>query len=449
MTGVWAMYKRLGVLALAAAALVAAVAVPATRGLAQDGISAAGAMVTVNATGGDVRAAGASVIVSGAAANIKAAGASVALSADAAGSVWAFGGKVVVGGTIGADLAAAGASVNLTGKVTGDAGLCGAVVEINAPIGGNLRTGGANVTIGPLTDIAGRLDAGGANVSMSGHVHGAARLAGATVIFNGRTDGPLTLAGEHVVVGSFARIGGDLTVYSRQDPEIAPEAVVNGAVHRFGPPAEWRNIPSWAFGFVLAGAMVLGTILAGIVLMLFGGRLFLTALDHARLRPVSTILIGVITLVLVPAVAAILGATVVGLPVGIALMLALPLLFVFGHPIAAAGIAAGIFVRNPGPIGIARALLFVVLGAIVIALISLIPWVGPLAVAIVIVLGVGALVRTAGGRLRTPGQRGRMPVAEPPQPAPPPRPAEPPPPPPSPPPPPEPAPEVRPEQAGS
>ncbi len=157
--------------------------------------------------------------------------------------------------------------------------------------------------------------------------------------------------------------------------------------------------------------MVLGTILSGIVLMLFGGRLFLTALDHARLRPVSTILIAVITLILVPAIAIILAATGVGIPIGLALLLALPLLFIFGQPIAAAGIAAGVFVRSPGPIGIARALLFVIVGAIIIALIGLIPWVGPLAVLILVLLGVGALVRTAGGRLRTPEARRAVTVA--------------------------------------
>jgi hypothetical protein len=194
-------------------------------------------------------------------------------------------------------------------------------------------------------------------------------------------------------------------------------------------------VSSWLWSPICAAAMVLGALLAGIVLMLFGGRLFLTALDYARLRPVSTIVIGIVTLILVPVIAAILGATVVGLPIALALLLAMPLFFVFGLPVAAAGIAAGIFVRTPGPIGVFRALLFVLLGAIVIALISLIPWVGALAVGVVIVLGVGALVRTAGGRLRTP-RRPRS-AAAPPA-APPPRPAatqpaEPPPPPPPPP----------------
>ena len=65
------------------------------QALAQDN-DAVGPVVTIDATGGDVRAAGASVTISGTAANIRAAGASVDVSADAAGSVWAAGGRVVL-----------------------------------------------------------------------------------------------------------------------------------------------------------------------------------------------------------------------------------------------------------------------------------------------------------------------------------------------------------------
>ncbi len=267
---------------------------------------------------------------------------------------------------------------------------------------------------------------------MAGHVSGDARLVGAVVTFSGEATGSVVLVGEHVVIGPRAHIGGNLVIYSRNDAEVAATAVIDGTVTRAKPPEPLRAVPSWAWGFLLAGAMVLGTVLAGIVLMLFGGRLFLTAVDYARLRPVSTFLIGIVTLVLVPAVAAILGATVVGLPIGVALMLVLPLLFVFGHPVAAAGIAAGIFVRTSGPIGILRGLLFVILGAIIIALISLIPWVGVLAVAVVAVLGVGALARTAGGRLRTPNARRLVPAAEAPDVAPRPAAVAPPPPPPPP-----------------
>ena len=105
------------------------------------------------------------------------------------------------------------------------------------------------------------------------------------------------------------------------------------------------------------------------------------------------------------------------------MMLALPLVVVFGLPVAAAGIAAGIFVRTAGPVGILRGLLFVIVGAVILALISLIPWVGSPGGRRRALLGVGALVRTAGGRLRTPERvqgscrRGSAGSAAPPRPA--------------------------------
>ena len=413
MTTQWAVRKRRGMWMLAAIVAAAAVAVPATRSLALDSSTAVGAVVTVDATGGDVRAFGASVTVNGAAANIRAAGADVEITAKAAGSLWAFAAKAGLGGSVGADATAAGNWLALTGQVGGDARLAGSVVTVDGSVGGNLRACAANLTIGPQATITGRLDVAGANVTMNGHVSGDARIAGAVVTFNGQADGAVVLIGDVVVVGPQAHIGRDLTVYTNKDPDISGTAVIGGTVNRVQPPAQLRALPFWAWGVGLAAAMVLGTIFAGIVLMLFGGRLFITALDYARLRPVSTILIGVITLILVPAIAILLSATVVGLPIGLALLFALPLLFVFGQPVAAAGIAAGIFVRTQGPVGIARALLFVILGSIIIALISLIPWVGALAVAIVVVLGVGALVRTAGGRLRIPGPRRVVVVDEP------------------------------------
>ena len=60
----------------------------------------------------------------------------------------------------------------------------------------------------------------------------------------------------------------------------------------------------------------------------------------------------------------------------------------------------GIFVRASGRIGIARTLLLLVIGAIIVALLTLIPWVGPWLLAIVLLLGIGAIARTVGGRTR-------------------------------------------------
>ncbi|CAN5313545.1 hypothetical protein BH10PSE9_BH10PSE9_18460 [soil metagenome] len=383
--------------ALAFAAMLAVV--PAILVVAQsDETSSTGANVLVTASGGDVRAAGAYVTVAGTAANIKAAGAEVKVTAEAAGSVYAAGGRVVLSGPVAAAVKVFGANVLLTGKVGGDAEVAGAVIDVNSAVGGNLRAGGATVAIGKDANLAGELMAGGANVVFDGHVAGPARLGGASVTFNGVAGGSVSLAGASVVIGPDARIAGDLLVRSPSAPVVTAGAVITGKTTHVRP-VDFTP-PAWMWIAGLSVMVVLGTILAGLVLILFGGRVFAISADHARHRPMSSFLIGLLVVILIPMIAIVLMATLVGFSVGVAILFLLPALFVFGHAIAATGIAGGLFIRHGGPIGLGRAVLMLVAGAIIVTLIGLIPWVGMWAVCIVLVLGVGALARTVGNKLR-------------------------------------------------
>ena len=58
---------------------------------------------------------------------------------------------------------------------------------------------------------------------------------------------------------------------------------------------------------------VLGTLLTGIVAMIFGPRAFVEASENARLRPISSILLGLLTLILIPIIGIILIGTVIGI----------------------------------------------------------------------------------------------------------------------------------------
>ena len=380
-------------------ALVLAV-VPALLVAAQgDETQYTGALVNVAASGGDIRAAGAAVTVAGTAANIKVAGAEVNVSAEAAGSIWAAGARVTLSGPVAAAVKAIGATIVVSGKIGGDVDLAGGAVDVNSAIGGNLRAGGATVSIGKEATVAGTLSAGGANVVFDGHVTGPVNLGGAVVLFNGTADGPVSIAGAHVVIGSGAHIGGDLTIQSAGNAVITDGATIAGKVSRVQPP-EWST-PPWAWRLGLAVAIAIGTVLTGIVLILFGGRIFITATEHARHRPMSSFLIGLLVVLLIPAVAIILMATLVGLSVGFSILLLMPAILVFGHAVAAAGIATGLLVRSVGPLGLGRGVLMLVIGAVIIVAIGFIPWVGGWAVAIVLLLGAGALARTVGAKLRS------------------------------------------------
>jgi hypothetical protein len=362
-------------------------------------LTEAGPAVSVTGDGGQVRAAGASVTVVGSTTTVKAAGAIVDIGVTASGDVNAAGAQINLNGAVAGDVRAAGATLDMRGQVGGDVYLAGAVVRSNLQAQGRVRAGAAALTFGEATDIRGNLQAGGAMVTIGGHVGGKVEAVGGLVTFDARADGPVELSGDRIVIGPNAHIAGDLTVRSRHDPKSDTAAVINGQVIAIEPPTWWQMAP-WVWMLAVASAIAAGTVVAGVVLMLFGGRVFATATEHVRHRPLSSFLFGILVIVVIPFVGAVLIATVVGLTIGLAVVLLLPFLIVGGHAVAAAGIASGLFIRRHGEIGPLLSFVMLLIGAILLVAIGLIPWVGPALVTIAVVLGAGAFMRTIGARIR-------------------------------------------------
>lgn len=362
-------------------------------------IKQAAPMVSVTGDGGNVKVAGAGVTVGGTAAKVQAAGALVTVNATSTGDVSIAGAQIAFSGSVGGDFKAAGAVVDVSGSVTGKADIAGAVAKVALTTGGRLFVGAASLTIAPNSDIRGELQAYGAVVQIGGHIGGPVKAGGAAVTFDAQADGPVELSGNRIIIGPNARIAGDLLVRSMNAPEIQAGSVISGATRQEQPPTWWGVAP-WQWTAVVAAAIAAGTVLAGIVLMLFGGHVFTTATENVRHRPLSSFLFGILALVLIPFVAAILMITVVGLSVGFAILFILPLLVIFGHAVAAAGIASAVLIRRHGETGVFLGLVMLIVGAIVLVAIGLIPWVGPALVGIALILGTGAFTRTLGGRIR-------------------------------------------------
>jgi len=382
---------------VAAAALFA---LSATAGMATD-IRQASPMVKIAGDGGAIQAGGASVEIGGVATSVRAGGALVTVNATTTAGVTAIGAQVTIDSKIGGNLKAVGPVVDASGSVAGNADIAGADVKVGLATTGYLRVGGANITILPTNDVKGDLAAFGALVTIGGHVGGKVNAGGAVVTFDGQADGPVEIAGKRVVIGPEAKIAGDLVVRSFSPPEIQQGATITGSVSQIAP-STWWSVAPWRWTLAAGIAVALGTLVAGIVLLLFGGHLFRAGVENVRHRPLSSFLFGILALVLIPFIAALLAVTVVGLSVGFAVAMILPFLVVFGHAVAAAGIAAGLLVRSRGELSIGGSILMLVIGAIVLVGLGLIPWVGPAIVAIAIVLGVGAFTRTLAARLRRP-----------------------------------------------
>lgn len=371
----------------------------AAFGQASGDLEASGPIVSLEADGGQVNATGASVSVTGRAAIVRAAGAVVDVRSDVEGEVQVAGAQVSVTGTVGGKVRAAGASVDLRGSAE-SAELAGAIVNAEVVTSGNLRAAGATVTIGAGSEIGGDLSAGAAVLTINGRVSGNAEIGGRVVTFNGESGGNVTASGNRVVIGPAAVIAGDLIVHGRNEPEVRSGAQIAGEVKQEAP-RSWWNVPGWAIRLAVVVFLAASIFVAGLVAILLArGSVEATALS-VRERPFRSALIGLATLVLVPIAAFVLMATGVGLAIGLSLLLLLPLLLLIGLAASALTLAGWREFRDDPP-ALGRSVVLLILGALVVSLLGLLPYVGPWIVALIVLLGTGAFVSAVLGRLRAP-----------------------------------------------
>lgn len=391
--------RPMGVSLLFALGFVSASVVTPVLAAEFPGPGSAGPVVAIVGDGGVISAAGATVTITGTASRVDAAGAQVEVNAAVSGPIRAGGAIVTVGGSAEGELKAGGGVLEVNGRFGGRVYLGGAVVRFNGTAARRVEAGAASIEFGPATDIAGRLSAAAANVVVAGKIGGAVHLGGATVTFNGQAGGNVVLDGGRVTVGPTAVIGGNLVVRSLTTPDIAQGAKITGKTI-IQEPALWWLVPRWMWRAIFAAVMAAGTVLAAVILFSAARGAFEDALAHATFRPLSSGLIGLVTLFLLPIVATLLMATLIGLSFGIALLLVIPFLVVAGHTIAATCVGVWIFDRTGEPRSAGRLFLYLLAGAIVLALVWMIPWAGPTIVWLAILVGTGAWIRSVSARLR-------------------------------------------------
>ncbi len=385
--------------AVAAACLVLGSVVPfASPALAQS-TKSVGPVVQITGDGNAIETAGASVVIRGKASSIRAAGAVVDINATVSGPIHAAGAQVTIAGDVAGLVRAAGGLVEVQGTLGGDGYLAGAVVHFDGSAAKDLKAGGATVDIGSNAKITGDLTAGGASVTVAGTIDGATDLSGSAVIFNGTANGTVTASGDEIVVGSTAHINGDLVVRSRNDPVVETGATITGQV-RIEEPRAWWALPGWLWAAITAVIVAAGAVLTGAILILIGRPTFEEGLDNAAFHPISSGFIGLATLILLPIVAIILMTTVIGLSFGAALLMVLPFLLVAGHAQVATCIGVWIFDRTGGPRSPGRLIVYLIAGAIIIAIVWLIPWVGPIVAFLAMLVGTGAYLRSLSARMR-------------------------------------------------
>ena len=225
-------------------------------------------------------------------------------------------------------------------------------------------------------------------------VHGSVRIDGrvtgdivafdAPVRINGPVRGEVVAFAERIVIGPGGRVDGDVS-YGDKDPVITVPGAVGGKTEKLDFDEFISPLGMFAAWIALWLAMSISTLLLGLALLWLAPRSLEAAREVARTSTGPAIGIGLAVFLGLPAVALLLMITLLGLPLGIALLLALLPIYAVAYATSAFMLGRAI-VKPPT----SRFLAFLA-GWGILRVIALVPGLGVLAWLAATVFGLGAL----------------------------------------------------------
>lgn len=353
------------------------------------------------------------------------AGAQINVVSDCHYDVWAAGALTNVRGAVAHELHAAGAEVDADTITTGDAYVAGAIVSvagnyahdlyvagvrvsIASRVDGGLKAGGVRVLVRPQTDVRGLTQLAGADVVFAGTSHGRTEIYGDTVQIDGHIAGDLLVRARSVTIGKTAKIDGNVTFQSFNEPMIAEGAVIRGRQTTTLPPAQAGRFQAAQALLGLVVFSIAAGFMAGLVLLLVRRAFVERAVAALRKRPGHSLGLGVLTFILAPLIAVALMATVVGIPTALLLLLALPLLWLAATVVAAFAMGDFLVNRMPRQRGFFGQIWQLIVGLVVLSIIGIIPYIGFLCWLAALLVGLGAVWQA----LRAPAPAPAEPVEE-------------------------------------
>ena len=178
-------------------------------------------------------------------------------------------------------------------------------------------TGGASVAEGETVDGVYVVDG---PVTIDGTVDGDVVVVNGDTEISGEVTGDVTVFAKRAVIESGARIGGDVR-YGDEEPEIASGAQIGGEVSE----EDWSDFPTvgWLGALALWLAITLSSLALGLLLLLIAPRAADAAHRQTRENPWGSAAAGLAIFVCLPILAVLALVTLVGLPLGIGVLLAL------------------------------------------------------------------------------------------------------------------------------
>lgn len=221
-------------------------------------------------------------------------------------------------------------------------------------------------------------------VTVAGRVRGDLVVVSGGLTIRGRVDGDVFTVADRARLAPRARVGGDLG-YANKRPVVPRRARVGGEVKRLDPGKIGAPLGAGvAIGLWIAVSV--STLVLGLLLLLLSPRAADATHEAARERLGASIGFGLLLFFGIPILALLALVTIVGVPLGVGLLLALLPLYAIGYTTSAWLLGRRLLGPPRG-----RVLSFLA-GLVILRLLALVPFLSSIVWFIATVLGLGALL---------------------------------------------------------
>lgn len=332
--------------------------------------------------------------------NIYIAGGNVRPVAPIKGDLYAAGGRITVEQPVAGDATLAGGAVTVRAPIGEDLRAAGGDINIENTVGGELYASGGNITLSKAAVVADAVTLYAGNVTIEGKINGPLKVYSQKIVLNGEVAGDVELNAEQIELGPQAKLAGALRYPSNAQFKTAEGVTISGMVTRGdamnGRPdthhdREWHGqMMGSGSGWASSIASFVALLAASALFLLVFTRFSQRASSRIRTTPWPSLAAGLAVLLGTPMLAMLLLITLIGIPLGIALMMLFPLMLLIGCIVGVFSIAQRVqgAIQKEGPSRSSVAMVgFFALTLLLVLLLGSIPFIGFLVLTAIMVLG--------------------------------------------------------------
>jgi len=239
------------------------------------------------------------------------------------GDIMCFGAVVDIEGKVDGNVTCFAAQITINGEVNGDVKAFGSLIEIFGKVSGNVDLQGAVVRVGG--EVGGKLKSGGATVQLSGDIKDDAEINGAVLDVGGIFEKNLLLVSNRITIYPDLHVMGNLG-HSVEKLSLPDSAVVDGKVYQYIPEKKKekpevvvaktfaQKLTDWVKDVLWHTAAFY---VIGFALLLFVPMRLSMIVETVKKRPLKTIGIGALILIVIPIASIIVMITFIGIPTGL------------------------------------------------------------------------------------------------------------------------------------